>query len=151
VNPLLAGLGVWLTYRLGKKVFKDTIGLLAAFLTLTSPFFLINSGTLLSHPWSYVLSAIFALTWLDSFQVSAESKTTETIPGWIPVIAAGLSLGLLALTRPLTALGVALPFFIHAVILLVRGTTSDRLRVVSVGGISLCLAFLFFVWQYGVT
>ena len=55
VNPLLAGLGIWLTYLLGKKVFNDTIGLLAAFLTLTSPFFLINSGTLLSHPWSYVL------------------------------------------------------------------------------------------------
>jgi hypothetical protein len=151
VNPLLAGLGVWLTYRLGKKVFKDTIGLLAAFLTLTSPFFLINSGTLLSHPWSYVLSAIFALAWLDSFQVSAESKTTETIPGWIPVIAAGLSLGLLALTRPLTALGVVLPFFVHGVILLVRGARSDRLRVIIVGGISLCIALLFFVWQYGVT
>ena len=50
VNPLLAGLGVWLTYRLGKKIFGETVGLLAAGLTLTSPFFLVNSGSLLSHP-----------------------------------------------------------------------------------------------------
>ncbi len=151
VNPLLAGLGVWLTYLLGKKVFNNTIGLLAAFLTLTSPFFLINSGTLLSHPWSYVLSAVFALSWLDSFPLSNDRKNAASIPGWIPVATVGLSLGLLALTRPLTALGVALPFFIHGIIILVRGTKSDRLQVISVGGISLSLALLFFVWQYGVT
>jgi 4-amino-4-deoxy-L-arabinose transferase-like glycosyltransferase len=42
VNPLLAGLGVWLTYLLGKRVFGEVVGLLAAGLTLTSPFFLIN-------------------------------------------------------------------------------------------------------------
>ena len=30
---LLAGLGIWLTYRLGKKVFSAWIGVLAAFLT----------------------------------------------------------------------------------------------------------------------
>jgi len=36
-------------------------------------------------------------------------------------------------------------------IILVRGTPSDRLRVITVGGISLCLALLFFVWQYRVT
>ncbi len=44
VNPLLAGLGVWLTFRLGKRLFGETVGLLAAGLTLTSPFFLMNSG-----------------------------------------------------------------------------------------------------------
>ena len=45
VNPLLAGFGVWLTYLLGKRLFGQTVGLLAALLTLTSPFFLMNSGT----------------------------------------------------------------------------------------------------------
>ena len=41
VNPLLAGFGFWLIYRLGKQVFSQTVGLLAAGLTLTSPFFLL--------------------------------------------------------------------------------------------------------------
>ena len=39
VNPLLAAFGVWLTYRLGSKLMGETVGLLAALLTVTSPFF----------------------------------------------------------------------------------------------------------------
>jgi len=42
INPLLAGLGVWLTYQLGKRHFSQVIGLLAAGLTVSSPFFLIK-------------------------------------------------------------------------------------------------------------
>ena len=38
VNPLMAGLGVWLTYLLGKRAFNKLVGLLAAGLTVTSPF-----------------------------------------------------------------------------------------------------------------
>ena len=64
INPLLAGLGVWLTYQLGKRFFNPLVGLLAAGLTLTSPLFLMNSGSLLSHPFGLVLSALFALGWL---------------------------------------------------------------------------------------
>jgi hypothetical protein len=47
--------------------FGPPVGLLAAVLTLTSPFFLINSGSLLSHPLGLVLSAGFALLWLSAF------------------------------------------------------------------------------------
>ena len=50
INPLMAGLGVWLTYLLGKRVFSTFVGLLAAGLTVTSPFFLMNSGSLLIAP-----------------------------------------------------------------------------------------------------
>ncbi len=64
VNPVLAGLCVWLTYRLGKRLFSSTVGLLAAGLTLTSPFFLLNSGSLLSHPFGLFQSLVFALGWL---------------------------------------------------------------------------------------
>ena len=67
INPLLAGLGVWLTYLLGKRIFNDFVGLLAAGLTVASPFFLMNSGSLLSHPFGLVLSASFALGWLEIF------------------------------------------------------------------------------------
>lgn len=67
VNPLLAGLGLWFTYLLGKRVLSETVGLIAAGLTLTSPFFLMNSGSLLSHPFGLVLSAGFALAWLEGF------------------------------------------------------------------------------------
>src|SRR5512134_2040424 len=36
VNPLLAGMGIWLIYRLGQRLYNTLVGLLAAGLTLTS-------------------------------------------------------------------------------------------------------------------
>ena len=103
VNPFLAGLGVWLTYRLGSKILGKTVGLLAAGLTLTSPFFLMNSGGLLSHPWGLVLSTGFVIAWLDIWQA-------DSLPKWVPALTAGFTLGALGLCRPMTALGVAIPF-----------------------------------------
>jgi hypothetical protein len=131
-------LAVWLTYRLGQKVFTPTVGLLAAFLTLISPFFLMLSGSLLSHTWSLVLSLAFALAWLDTF-------VYETgVPRWLTALVT-------ALTRPLTALGVALPFFVHGLILLWRGGWDVRRRVLLIGAVSLLVSALLLLWQYALT
>jgi hypothetical protein len=152
VNPLLAGLGIWLTYRLGKLVFSETVGILAAALTLTSPFFLMNSGSLLSHPLGLVLSAAFALAWLDAFFTPPGSEAGESRPRlWLPALTAGAALGLLALTRPFTALAVGLPFGVHGLYLMVRGSPSTRKRLILAGGVALGMASLHFVWQYAVT
>ena len=145
INPLLAGLGVWLTYRLGKKVFGEMVGIIAAFLTLTSPFFLINSGTLLSHPFGLVLSTAFALAWIDGFG----ERDVPRRP--LLTMVAGLSLGVLALTRPLTALAVAFPFIFHGLYLLVRSDWHTRRHVLAVGGLALGIGALNFLWQYAVT
>ncbi len=153
INPLLAGLALWLTFRLGQKLFDTRTGVLAVLLTLSSPFFLINSGSLNSHPWSLVLSLAFILAWLDAFgkEHRAETNTKWNVPPWVCVGVAGLSLGLLALTRPLTALGVALPFFIHGILLLWRSQNEIRSRVIAVGAIALAVGCLLLLWQYGVT
>lgn len=145
VNPLLAGLGVWLTYRLGKKVFGETVGLLSAGLTLSSPFFLMNSGTLLSHPFGLVLSTAFALAWIDAFGDNSYSERK------LPLLVAALSLGVLALTRPFSAIALALPFGLHGIYLLVRGDWQTRRQVVAVGVTSALVASLYFLWQYAVT
>lgn len=145
VNPLLAGLGVWLTYRLGQKAMGKTVGLLAAGLTLSSPFFLINSGSLLSHPFGLVLSLAFALAWLDGFGEKDASRR------WLPTITAGLCLGVLALTRPFTALAAAFPFVIHGLILLVRGNWETRRHLIVVGALAIAVGALNLLWQYAVT
>jgi hypothetical protein len=145
INPLLAGLGVWLIYRLGSKTLGRTVGLLAAGLTATSPFFLMNSGTLLSHPFGLVLSTGLAISWLDATQEQG------SVPGWIPTLSAGLCLGVLALSRPFTALGVAIPFGIHGLILLFHGSPTIRKRVIIIGMISLLVGSLYLLWQYAVT
>lgn len=147
VNPLLAALAVWLTYRLGQKIFDDRIALLAAFLTLTSPFFLLNSGSLLSHPWSLVLSLALALAWIDLFL----PDPAPVVPSWVLTGVAGLSLGVLALTRPLTALGVGLPFFLHGLILLWCGAPQTRRRVLAIGLLTTSVAALLPLWQFAVT
>jgi 4-amino-4-deoxy-L-arabinose transferase-like glycosyltransferase len=150
VNPLLAGLGVWLTYRLGKKLFGETVALLAALLTLTSPFFLMNSGSLLSHPFGLVLSAAFCLAWLDAFAGTAtgpDAPRIRALAAWT----AGLTLGALALTRPLTAVAVGLPFAVHGLYLLARGDGQTRRRVLGVGLLAVALGSLNFLWQYAVT
>ncbi len=145
VNPLLAGLGVWLTYRLGRRVFNPGVGLLAAALTLTSPFFLLNSGSLLSHPLGLVLSAGFALAWLAAFGPNPARRP------WLPTLAAGLLLVALQLTRPLTALAVALPFCIHGLVRLRQGSWAERRRLLAVALAGLVGVGLYLLWQYTLT
>lgn len=145
VNPLLAALCIWLTYRLVKRLLNEKAALLAAFLTLTSPFFLVNAGTLLPHIWSYFLTLAFILAWLDL------TDPELRLPTWLPVTTAGLTLGLLALTRPLTAVAVSLPFFIHGVLLLIRGDSAVRMRIIGSGVITAILASMILVWQYALS
>jgi len=148
VNPLLAGLGVWLTYRLGKHLFEPRVGLLAALLTFLSPLYLIQSGTYLSHTWSLVLTLIFSLSW---FEIVITGKVKSRVISWLGTASAGISLGLLVLTRPLTAIAVALPFGIYGLILIFKDNRSRRLRILSVGITSLMIGALLLVWQKTLT
>jgi hypothetical protein len=145
VNPILAGLSVWLMYRLGKRTMGEIVGLLAAGLTISSPFFLMNSGSLLSHPMGLVLTASFALGWFDCFGNSNFKS------GWLPLVVSAGSLGLLAITRPLTAIAVAVPFGIHGLYLLVRSNRVVRFRLLIFGLIVVSISSTLFLWQYAVT
>lgn len=145
INPLMAGLGVWLTYRLGKKLMGEAVGLLAVVLTLTSPFFLLNSGSLLSHPFGLVLSTAFALAWIDDFSEKRGNRR------WLLTIIAGMTLGVLALTRPFTAVAVGFPFLLYGLYLLVCGDNKTRLHILAAGAIALGVGGLNFLWQYAVT
>ncbi|MHB8135660.1 MAG: hypothetical protein ACYDH1_15730 [Anaerolineaceae bacterium] len=147
INPIFAGFNLWLIYLLVKKVTNEKAGLIAAGLTITSPFFLLNSGTLLSHIWSLWLSLVFIHAWIDIFY----SPHNKKVPAWILVLSAGLSLGLLALTRPLTAVGIALPFIIHGTIILIKGSKERRIHAISIAVLGGLIASLIFVWQAGVT
>jgi hypothetical protein len=144
INPVLSGIGVWLTYRLGKRVLGETVGLLAAGLTITSAFFLMNSGSLLSHPLGLVLSAAFVLAWLDTWDDSQP-------PRKLPLLVAGISLGVLALTRPMTALGISLLFIPHGLYLFIRRDWNTRRRLLAFTVIVLGFASIHFIWQFAVT
>jgi hypothetical protein len=155
INPILAGLGVWLTYQLGKRFFSEFVGLLAAGLMVTSPFFLMNSGSLLSHPFGLVLCALFALGWLEAFWKDPSEKIAENIPQarkrWLYTFISALALGALILTRPMTALAAAVPFGIHGLYLLIRSDGTTRLRLMIFSALAVFFVGLYFIWQYSLT
>jgi hypothetical protein len=145
VNPFLAGLSVWLVYRLASKVLSSRASLLAAFLTATSPFFLMNSISLLSHTWSLFLTLAFTLAWIDCFIYPSR------VPRWLTVVTAAVCLGALALTRPLTAVGVALPFVLHAAWILFKQDWSHKRWLFLFVALTAPIAALELVWQAAVT
>jgi hypothetical protein len=145
LNPFLSTFYVWLAYLLVKKLFDPVTGLISTFLTLFSPFFLMNSGSLLAHPWSLFLMAVFAHGWLDTLD------ETGKIPKWMSATAAMLSMGLLILTRPLTAVGICLPFFIQGVYLLIKGSARQKQSILAIGSVVAVMSGLYLLWQYRVT
>ena len=151
VSPLLGGVAVWLVYRLGEKIAGRGVGLLAALLTAASPMFLMLSGTMMSHNLSLTLAAAFWLAWLDLFPEARRVSDPTRTPTWLLVSVAGLTLGLLILTRPLTALGVFIPFAVHGLVLLIRGDGAARRRLLSLGGLALAVTALLPLWQAALT
>ncbi len=148
VNPVLAGWSLWLLYLLARRLVSPAVGLLAVILMLSSPMFWLLSASLLSHAWSLALTLGFVLAWLDTF---CDRGGRDSISPWLTAAIAGLSLGVLALTRPMTALGVGLPFFVHGLVLLGRGNPSTRLRVLSIGLLAALTGCLVLAWQFAVT
>lgn len=141
VNPLLAALSLYLVYRLGRTLYDEETGLLAAALGLASPLFLVLGGSLLSHPASLAWLLLFSLWFL----------WTARGRHWGYALGAGIALGLAFLTRPLTAVAYALPFVIYSlvqVILRRQPHWSRYLLVAAAGG---TLAALLPAYQWAVT
>ncbi|MEW6568454.1 MAG: hypothetical protein AB1449_09890 [Chloroflexota bacterium] len=150
VNPILAGLSAWLIYRLGAKVFGRGVGLLAEALTITSPMFLMLSGSLMGHGLSLFLATAFWLAWLDLFPREGAGEHNR-VPVPLLVGVAGLSLGLLALIRPLTAVGVVLPCAGHALFFLWRGRAAAGTRLIGAAALAIGVTALLPLWQAALT
>ena len=145
INPILAGLGCWLTYLLGRRLFGETPGLVAVILMTTSPILYLQSGTLLSHAWSLVLVTAFCLFWIDL-------TTKNNGKYWIPKsVTAGLCLGTLGITRPLTMAAVSVPFMIHGLWILIRGHNSQKIRVLVIGITAMAILPIQLIWQWAAT
>ncbi|HQR44791.1 MAG TPA: glycosyltransferase family 39 protein [Thermoanaerobaculia bacterium] len=93
VNPLLLGLSVLGTFRLGERLFDARIGLVGAFLLSVSPFALLMGAGFMGH-----VAALCAMTWCLVF-------LAEGVPGGraLPLAAAGFLAGFAFLVRPQAA------------------------------------------------
>lgn len=110
VNPVAGGLTIATVYALGRELWDDRTGRLAAALALLSPFLLMMSSEYMNHASALLANALFL--WLF-----ARARRTS---GLACGLGAGLSLGWLLLTRPYTAVAVALPFAVLAAVDLFR-------------------------------
>jgi len=149
VNPLLAGAAVWLLYRLGSRMMNRNMGLLASLLLVTSPMFLMLAGSLMAHLWSLVLVLVFSLAWFELFLTDEVSEAG--LEQALRIAAAGCALGMLVITRPLTAVGIAAPFFIHGIIMLAKGGRARRMAVLWIGMQAAVFCLILPLWQAALT
>lgn len=104
VNPLLGAVTVGLVYALGRDLYNRQTGIAAGLLACTSPFFLIQSSTYMSHAAACFWAALLTWAFLRSEDASRHQRVWAAL--------AGMALGMLTLTRSLTALSVGLPFIL---------------------------------------
>lgn len=142
IPPLIGAGSVALIFLVGRHIYNTRVGLLAALLLTTSPFFLMTTTNFMSHNTAalYLLASVLFLALIDRRPV-------------VYGILAGLFFGLLFNTRPFTAV-VLMPAF--GAFLLSPLLASDR-RILGAkqigafvgGGLVMLLAYL--LYNYGTT
>ena len=130
INPLIGSLTIVLFYFLGKELYGDAIGRLAALLGLFSPFILFMSSEFMNHASALFFFSLFVLFF-------ARTVRTAKI---FPAVLAGVSLGWLVNIRPFSAAALALPFFIYGAQLL-----RSRFSVYKVPLLAFSVTLLLFV------
>jgi 4-amino-4-deoxy-L-arabinose transferase-like glycosyltransferase len=129
INSIAAALGVLGAYLLGRDLFDEHTGLLAAALGVTSPMFVMLSGTLLAHSTTLAALVFFAWAFVRARR-SAEPQRYRF------AVLAGVSIGWATITRPFTAIVIGGPFVLIVLFDLIR----SRRRLLS---IYFCMAIAF--------
>lgn len=114
VGPLMGALTIALVYRLGRELFSARVGLLAAALGVTSPFYLMLTASMMPHSASLLFATLFGLgVWklrTADCRLQIAGRTANMM-----AVGAGAALGLVFLIRPFTAVCVSIPFIIAAI------------------------------------
>jgi hypothetical protein len=163
INPLLGALTVVVIYYLGKEVYDERTARLATLLAALSPFLIFMSSEFMSHATSLFFTCLFLLFYARAFrrpsvescklQVESSELVTcnlelETRHSLLYALLAGLSLGVVALTRPFTGLLIGIPFALHLSYRMLRTpATGLRLAVAMLAGLSVGLG-LYFAFNY---
>lgn len=124
VNATLAGLCVLVVYLFARRLHGIVTAMFASGLLVASPFFLLQAGSLLSH----IASLFWTLLFLALFPIARRQQG-------IPLsLAAGAAIGMLFLSRPLTAVGIAIPYVVWSLLSMARQRKIGRPYVIMAGG-----------------
>jgi len=116
VNPVEGALTLVAIYFLTRRIFDEATARIAVLLTLGCSFMIFMSAEFMNHATALLFTTLMALCYVEMLEALPFNR--KAAYSW--ALGAGLSVGAVFLTRPLTAIGVGLPFAIHAVILLRR-------------------------------
>jgi 4-amino-4-deoxy-L-arabinose transferase-like glycosyltransferase len=137
VNPLLGGVAVLLVFVVGRRLYDAPTALGAAALLAISPFLMLQAGSMMSH----VAALVWTLLALLAFEAVVRRGAA-----W-PAVGCGAALGMLALTRSLTAAGIGLPIGIWLLAMIVRDRRNLRLAgCVAGGALPFVIALLAYNW-----
>jgi hypothetical protein len=124
INPLLGGLTVVVIYLLGRELYDDPTARIAVLLSCLSPFLIFMSSEFMNHSSALLFACLFLLFFARSVQDETGMAALLNSPSAIrsshsalrSSLLAGLCLGMVVLIRPFTALLIAVPFVIAAVV-----------------------------------
>jgi hypothetical protein len=149
VNAFFGALTVALVYRLGREVFNEDTGVIAAALTAFSPMALLLNASLMGHS-----SALFGATLFIYAYWRLEKRQNALRWG----IIAGLSLGMVFASRPLTAIGLAIPFVAWSGVKLLKTLIDERPQffprlkpLLALSALTILLAFSIPVYSHAAT
>ncbi|HEY4722083.1 MAG TPA: glycosyltransferase family 39 protein, partial [Anaerolineae bacterium] len=136
INSIAAALGVLGVYLLGRDLFDEDTGLLAAALGVISPMFVMLSGTLLAHSTTLAALAFFVWAFVRA------RRSTEPQRYRFAVLA-GVSIGWATITRPFTASVIGGPFVLIVLFDLIR----NRGRILPMYlRMAIAFALIFSLW-----
>ncbi len=137
VPSLIGAASVALVFAIGRKIYDARVGLLAAILLASSPFFFMTASNFMSHNTAafYLLASLFFLAIVDRRPM-------------LYGVVAGLCFGLLFNTRPLAALSLMVPFGVYFLMPLLDAQRRPvGLRAIGgflAGGLMMLAAFLLY-------
>lgn len=111
INAFVAGLNVALVYRLGREIFSQEAGIIAAALVAFSPMALLLNASLMGHTVALFFTSLFLYGY---WRIEQGQQALR----W--GVVAGFALGMMTITRPLTAIGISAPFILWSAYKLLR-------------------------------
>lgn len=121
VNPLLGTAEIVVLYFLGKELYDETTGRIAALLGVASPFLLFMSSEFMNHASALLFLSLFLLFFFRTIRPLRGRNLSSSLAD--PLLS-GLCLAMALNIRPLSALAVSLPIACYGIYLLFksRGT-----------------------------
>jgi len=136
INPLEGALTVAVMFFLARRIDGEPTAKIAAALVLASPFVFFMSSEYMNHATSLLFTTLFLLCYVETL----ESRRADF---W--ALAAGFCLGAILLTRPLTALGIDVPFAMYSLVL-IRRDWRFHLPLFAIMAIGPLACFAFDAW-----